>query len=500
MSDQYFHGVKVIEITDGPRAVRTLASSVIGLVGTAPDAQGVATAALVQGTVAANNGITYTAAATGQAGNNVSLTIRTPGGTNQPLTILVSSKSISVLLATGSVAGVSTTTAAQLIAALAANTAVTALLTCAATGASTGVGLVANLAQTYLAGGQDAVAPLNTPVLVSSGADIGKFGTDGTLPQALADIFDQAEASIIVVRVAEGVDDAATLANVIGGSNGTTYTGLKALLGAEGATGLIPRIIIATGFSDKIAVAQEMLVEAAALKAVAVIDGPNTSDAAAYAYSQNFGSARAYLVDPGVKIYDTLTRTTIDAPASARVAGLIAKNDTERGFWWSPSNQELLNILGTSRPVDFSFNDPNSRANYLNSLGIATLIRQGGFRLWGDRTLSADPAFAFLSVRRTADIIEDSVQRAHLWAVDRNITKAYFQEVIASVQGYLDSLKALGAILDGSINANKDLNTPTNLAAGKVYFDISFTPPAPAEQVTFRVNPTSTTGYANILQ
>ena len=47
----------------------------------------------------------------------------------------------------------------------------------------------------------------------------------------------------------------------------------------------------------------------------------------------------------------------VPEPASARVAGMIARIDNDRGFWWSPSNQEMFGIVGTSRPVDFALGE-----------------------------------------------------------------------------------------------------------------------------------------------
>ena len=61
-------------------------------------------------------------------------------------------------------------------------------------------------------------------------------------------------------------------------------------------------------------------------------------------------------------VYDPETGTEVQRPAAARVAGLIAKSDAERGFWWSPSNRPLYGIVGTARAVDFELGDPNSRA------------------------------------------------------------------------------------------------------------------------------------------
>ena len=130
--------------------------------------------------------------------------------------------------------------------------------------------------------------------------------------------------------------------------------------------------------------------------------------------------------------------------------------------------------------------DPNARANHLNENEVSTIIRQDGYRLWGNRTCSNDPKWAFLSVRRTADILNDSLLRAHLWAVDRNITKTYIEDVTEGVNAYLASLVAMGAILGGRCYADPELNTPANITQGKVYFDFDFTPPYPAEHITFR--------------
>ena len=139
-------------------------------------------------------------------------------------------------------------------------------------------------------------------------------------------------------------------------------------------------------------------------------------------------SARVYPIYPWVKVLDSLG-VIVEEPASARVAGLIVKSDNERGFWWSPSNLVINGIVGISKPIDFVLGDVNSKANYLNENNIATIIQESGFRLWGNRTLSADPKWAFLQARRTADMINDSLLKAHLWAVDRNITKTYIEDV-----------------------------------------------------------------------
>ena len=333
------------------------------------------------------------------------------------------------------------------------------------------------------------VFPINSPVLIAGQHILAaKLGEGGTLPAAMDDIFDQVGAMVVVVRVDEGLNDAETLSNVIGGVDVQTgqYQGIQALLGASSDVHVTPRILIVPEFTHHAAVANELLSVAERLRAVVIADGPNTNDSEAINYRQLFGSARLYLVDPWVRVWDIQTNVEVMRPASGRVAGLLAKSDSERGFWYSPSNQELRGLMGTARSIDFALGDTNARANYLNENEVATIIQKDGFRLWGNRSCSSDPKWAFLSVRRTADMINESLLSAHLWAVDRNITKTYLDDVLEGVNAYLRHLKAVGAIINGKAWANAELNTPANIAQGKVYIDFDFTPPFPAEHIVFR--------------
>jgi phage tail sheath protein FI len=352
-----------------------------------------------------------------------------------------------------------------------------------------------------------AAFPINTPVLVAGNRtlaaklDTVNDGVDpGTLPADLDGNFDHIGAVVAVIRVEEGIDTTTTTANVIGGVDANTgqYQGVHAFQAAESVIGVHPRILIAPGFTHQRPedpvntgtylanpVVSELQGIAEQMRAVIIADGPNTNDADAKLYADDFGSARIYLVDPWVKVVNP-AGAIVDEPASARVAGLIAKSDNDRGFWWSPSNQTIAGIIGTSRPIDFAIGNQNSRANLLNEANVATIVHQNGYRLWGNRTLSADAKFAFLQARRTADIINESLQQAHLYAVDRNITATYVEDVTEGVNAYLRQLKAQGAIIDGNCYADPDLNTAASVSAGEVYFDFDFTVPYPAEHITFR--------------
>lgn len=182
--------------------------------------------------------------------------------------------------------------------------------------------------------------PLNTPVLITHPTEVAGLGVGGTLASAIDGIFDQTGAVIVVIRVeaaqtAEGEDEnAKTIANVIGSVDSTTgaYKGLSALIAASSMVKQEPRIIVAPGFSHEEAVGTEMVKIAERLKAVAIVDGPNTTDTAVLEYREKFESRRIFIVDPWAKVFDTETASERVEPASARVAGLLVKSDNERGF------------------------------------------------------------------------------------------------------------------------------------------------------------------------
>lgn len=487
---KFLHGVEVLEIDTGPRPIQTVRSGVIGIVGTAPEAEGATPAEVTIGTTALNTAIVYTAKEAGTAGNNIR--IRYVAGTSaDALSAAIDGNDITVTLATDT-EGLVTSTASDVLAEVngITDTPVTAEL---AEG-SDGSGVVKARDFVSLAGGAAEPFPINQPTLVAgSRTKASRLGTTGTLPAAMDGIFDQVGAVVIVVRVEEGADEQATTANVVGGVNSSTgqLEGVQALLGAESVVGFSPRILCAPGYTHqresglRNAVVSELLGISERMRAIIVADGPNTTDDAAQQYADDFGSARVYLVDPWPMVIQS-DGSYKSEPGSARAAGIFAKIDNDLGFWWSPSNKPVNGIVGTSRPVDFKLGDANSRANLLNEGGIATIIRQDGYRLWGNRSLTDDTKWMFISVRRTADMINDSIQRAHLWAVDRNITKTYVEDVTDGVNAYIASLKAQGAILGGRCWPDPDLNTPSNIQQGKVYFNFEFTPPYPAEHITFR--------------
>jgi len=352
---------------------------------------------------------------------------------------------------------------------------------------------------------------VNNPVLVLRREDgITYFGdaTSGyTIPYALDAIFDHGGSTIIVVNVfdprahknSSNQPDPSTVtsADVIGTFDSTTgrRTGLKIAEELYSRFGFTAKLLLAPVYSQSPSVMAEMIAVADNRRALALIDAlagltvQQVINARGAGGQLNTSSYRAVICYPHLKVYDTATNTERLEPFSQRLAGVIAKVDHEEGYWYSPSNHEILGIIGVERPITAAINDPNTEANILNENGIVTVFNSfgTGYRVWGNRSAAwptkSDPK-NFISVRRTADIIAESIEYATLQFLDKPITVAV-DGVLSMVNAFIRTLIGRGALVDGKCYFLKDKNPPDQLANGHLTFTYEIMPPTPAERITF---------------
>ncbi|UGV31535.1 phage tail sheath protein [Halopseudomonas aestusnigri] len=335
--------------------------------------------------------------------------------------------------------------------------------------------------------------PLNTPVLITDPLSaISDAGTEGTLAIALAAIAAQASPLVVVVRVAEGADEAATTTNVIGTVTAGQYTGLKALLAAKARLGVTPRIIGAPGL-DTAAVAAELVITAQQLRAMAYASCNGCEDKeAAVAYRDTFAARELMLIWPEFTRWDTTANQEAAAHAVAYALGLRAKIDQQVGWHKTLSNVAVNGVIGINKDVFWDLQSSSTDAGYLNENDITTLIQQDGFRFWGSRTCSDDPLFAFESATRTAQVLADTIAEAHMWAVDKPLHPSLVKDIVEGVNAKFRQLKALGYVIDASCWYDPAMNTPATLAAGRLQLDYDYTPVPPLEDLTFRQRITDT--------
>ncbi len=353
---------------------------------------------------------------------------------------------------------------------------------------------------------------VNNPIMIldrETGAHYFGEPTPGyTIPYALDAIFDHGGTVVIVVNVFDPrvhVNDSnqpdpskVQASDIIGTVTPTgERTGLQIVETLLSNFNFTAKILIAPGYSSLSSVATEMITKANQLsvRGIALIDAPagltpqDVINERGEGGILNFSNYRAIICYPHLKVWDTATNTERLEPFSARLAGVIAKVDHEQGYWWSPSNHEILGIIGMERPITCSLNDPATETNQLNAAGIVTVYNSfgTGYRVWGNRSSAyptkTDPR-SFINVQRTADIIAESIEYYAMQWLDKPIQVA-IDGVLSGVNAFIRTLIGRGALIDGYCYFPKDKNPESELANGHLTFAYHIMPPPPAERITF---------------
>jgi phage tail sheath protein FI len=291
---------------------------------------------------------------------------------------------------------------------------------------------------------------------------------------------------VVIVRVEDGIDTDATLANIVGDG---VSTGLQAFIAAGPELGIIPRLICAPGFTSQRSVGEANPVCAALpaicekLLAHAVVDGPATTEQDAIDWRETIASQRLIPVDPAVKVFED--GVSVVQPLSPAVIGIGVRRDHEmqgRPFH-SWANQPVQGIVGPSRPINFSLTDGATEGQRLLSANIGVLLRgemgvesaigPGGFIFVGTDNAGEDDLWRFYNVTRGRDFIHLMLLRTLRFYLGRfNVTGQTVQAILNTMETGLRNLKADGDILGFEIKFTRDQNTPEELRQGR--FTVTF--------------------------
>ncbi len=487
MPASFLHGVEVIEVPNGPVPVTVVKSAVIGLVGTAP------TWAVASPTVAAAlNTPTLVSSALDAAqlgplvrGYTVpyALAAIQAQGAGQAIVVNVfdPSRHFTAIAAT----------------AFTFNT--QGAINLGHMGVSNVVVTSNPAGTTYVAGTDYTIDAVNGAIVVVPAGSGGHISAGASVLIA----FDYADPS----KVAD--------ADVIGAITGGVYTGMQAFQTTYGTMGFFPKILIAPGYSQDASVGTALDAMARKIRAIALVDSPPGTSATTAITNRGVvgngfatSSSRTVLCYPQETFFDTgvvPTGVTLNAsgtpipsqfnanavaPYSHWVAGAIAAKDLAQGYWWSPSNTQVDGMLGPDVQLYASILDASSDVNNLNGAGIVTVFNAfgTGLRVWGNRSAAYPTSTApdnFISVRRTMDAIEESVELAMLQFIDQPISNALIDAILASANAFIRSLIQRGALVAGAASFDPAENPAAQIAAGQLVFDIDVMPPPPAERITF---------------
>ncbi|MCW2608161.1 MAG: tail sheath protein [Frankiales bacterium] len=213
-----------------------------------------------------------------------------------------------------------------------------------------------------------------------------------------------------------------------------------------------------------------------------------------------YDSKYAALYWPQVKVFDPLSGRNILVPPSGHLAGLWSRSDAERGVHKAPANEVLRGV------VDIETTITRGEHDQLNPIGV-NVIRSfpgRGVRVWGARTLSSDPAWRYINVRRLFSFVEDSLLGSMDWVVFEPNDRDLWARISREVNSFLFRLWQSGALFGASPNeayyvkCNDETNPSENIEAGLVTTEIGMAAVKPAEFVVFRLAslPTGTSSVA----
>jgi hypothetical protein len=176
-------------------------------------------------------------------------------------------------------------------------------------------------------------------------------------------------------------------------------------------------------------------------------------------------------------------------PAAA-IAGVISRIDSLRGVWAAPAGLDAY-ISGID---DLGIKLTDVEQGVLNPKGV-NCIRSfpSGIVSWGARTMAdKDSPWKYISVRRLALFIEETLYRSTQWVVFKSNDEPLWATIRASIGAFMQGLYDKGAF-QGSpkeaffVKCDGETTTPDDQEKGIVNIIVGFAPVKPAEFVIITV-------------
>ena len=202
-----------------------------------------------------------------------------------------------------------------------------------------------------------------------------------------------------------------------------------------------------------------------------------------------YDSKYATLYWPWVKVFDPSKGQAVFVPPSGHMAGIWARNDDTRGVHKAPANEVVRGA------IDLELLLTKGEHDQLNNQGINCIraFPGRGIRVWGARTLSSDPAWRYINVRRLFNYIEESIWEGTQWVVFEPNDQALWGRVNRTVGSFLLRTWREGALFGGTpeeafyVKCDSETNPPDVIDAGQLVVEIGIAPVKPAEFVIFRI-------------
>jgi phage tail sheath protein FI len=192
---------------------------------------------------------------------------------------------------------------------------------------------------------------------------------------------------------------------------------------------------------------------------------------------------------PWITVSDPRSGARIDIPPGGPVLGIYARTDNTRGVFKAPANETVAGALDVEYDID------QGKQEVLNPRGVNVIRRfpGRGIRVWGSRTLSSDPLWKYVPVRRLFIFIEASIYNSTQWVVFEPNDYKLWARVKQTVTLFLRTQWREGALLGAkeeeafSVAVGRETMTEDDILNGRLIIEVGIAPVRPAEFVIFRV-------------
>jgi phage tail sheath protein FI len=231
---------------------------------------------------------------------------------------------------------------------------------------------------------------------------------------------------------------------------------------------------------------------------IAIVDppSPTSSISSVRDFRSVFDTTYAALYYPWVEVLDPTAKNdpgappaVVGLPPSGFAAGIYARSDITRGVHKAPANEV---ILGINR---FLYNVTGERQAVINPEGINALRFFPGRanRVWGARTMSSDPEWKYVNVRRLFIFLEHSIDKSTQWAVFEPNNERLWANIRQTIEDFLVTVWKTGALMGTKpeeaffVRCDRTTMTQNDLDNGRLICLIGVAPTYPAEFVIFRI-------------
>jgi len=203
-----------------------------------------------------------------------------------------------------------------------------------------------------------------------------------------------------------------------------------------------------------------------------------------------YDSKQATLYWPWIKIFDPASGSNVEVPPSGHLSGIWGRNDETRGVHKAPANEVVRGAISVS------LNITKAEQDLLNPNGINCIraFPGRGIRVWGARTLSSDPAWRYLNVRRLFNYLEKSVLNGTDWVVFEPNDEMLWAKIRRTIASFLVLEWRKGALFGSTpgdafyVKCDDETNPAEAIDVGQVVCEIGVAPVKPAEFVIFRLS------------